>query len=248
MPRRRADAKPGSQQSRAQGTLNLPDRPRPTFRPAPPVGFGRGFGQNGPATGCCRVRLRSLATGVTALEKNGRGSADDFDGWGHRYHEHYPAGSRLDLEFRLSRLLVLASRGWINRIDSLLRGATGQTRARWQMLFALSFSGMPVTLSDLSARLRVQWPTLVRVVEGLEKDGYVTRTDNPGDGRSRLIHLTDSGRALIATIQPILDPAREKALSRLSDEELVLCTDLLHRILEGTRAGPDPASGEAPAA
>ncbi|PQA89500.1 MarR family winged helix-turn-helix transcriptional regulator [Hyphococcus luteus] len=157
---------------------------------------------------------------------------DQFDQWSSHYEDFYARGARLDREFRLSRMLVLAARSWMSRIDNILREETGETRARWQALFALGFAEQPATMSALSKRLRVQWPTLVRVMDGMEKDGLIRREDNPSDGRSKLVYVTAKGRRVMAKIQPILDRERAQVLSRLSDKELESCADMLERIFE----------------
>ena len=174
------------------------------------------------------VKRRKAADGGKAEAK----SVDYFDSWQTRYHDFYPENSRLDLEYRTSRMLVLAGRGWVNRIDNILRAETGQTRARWQVLFALGFAEQPVTLSEICRRVRVQWPTMVRVIEGMVNDGLILREDNPGDGRSKLARLTPRGMEVMEQIQPILDRERSRILSRLSVAELKLCAGLLNRIFE----------------
>lgn len=158
----------------------------------------------------------------------------EFDAWANRFHEFYPRGTRLELEYRLSRLLVMSGRSWTTHIDNTLRNATGQSRARWQALFTIAFGPQPATMTDLGARLFVQWPTLVRVIEGLEQDGLVSRVDNPRDGRSRLISLTEAGMAMVTRIQPILDKERRAALEGLDESELEQCAELLQRIFDKT--------------
>jgi len=156
---------------------------------------------------------------------------DDYlDAWTTSYGDYYPLGSRLDLEFRASRMLVLAGRSWTSRIDNILRVETGQTRARWQVLFALAFADQPVTMTEICRRVRVQWPTMVRVIDGMVGDGLILRADNPGDGRSKLICLTARGTEVMQQIRPILDRERARILARLSADELKICTDLLQRI------------------
>lgn len=172
---------------------------------------------------------------AVAEAENGGGAptiVDNFDDWVTRYHDFYPEDSRLDLEYRTSRMLVLAGRGWMNRIDNILRVETGQTRARWQVLFALAFADQPVTLTEICRRVRVQWPAMVRVIDGMVADGLILREDNPGDGRSKLAWLTPRGLEVMGQIQPILDRERARILGRLSTDELKLCADLLNRIFE----------------
>lgn len=161
---------------------------------------------------------------------------DDFDEWNTHYNDYYPRGTRLDDEFRTSRLLVMASRSWTYRIDNLLRMQTGQTRARWQILFTIAFAEQPVTMTAISRRVRVQWPTIVRVVEGIERDGLIEREDNPADRRSKLLRLTPEGEEVVARIQPTLDRERATLLAGLSDEELKECTRMLKMIFEAAIA------------
>lgn len=157
---------------------------------------------------------------------------DDFDGWSSLYNQFYPAGSRRDAKFRASRLLVLASRAWVSRIDSMLIRQTGQSRARWQVLFALAFAPQPATLTDISRRAHLQWPSLVRVVESMEREGLLARAGNPADGRSKLVSLTPEGEAMIGKIQPTLDRERAAILHHLSDAELQQTEALLTKVFE----------------
>ncbi len=158
--------------------------------------------------------------------------ARDLDSWARYYHDYYPANSRVDLEYRLSRMVVMAGRIWATHADNMLRAEAGQSRARWQTLFAIDFGEQPATMTDIGVRLNVQWPTLVRVLEGLEKDGLISRVDNPRDGRSRLVSITDAGRALLREVQPALDAERARLLAGLSDEELAKCCETLHLLMD----------------
>ena len=177
---------------------------------------------------------------MTNGEKKGRseriGNAD-FDSWASHYNEFYPQAERVDREYRLSRMLVMTGHAWTTLIDNKLRLATGQSRARWQTLFAIAFAPQPVMLTELGVRLNVQWPTLVRVVDWLATDGLIERIDNPHDGRSKLVSLTKAGADMVCRIQPILDREREAILADLDEEELAACAAMLKRVLKRVRAG-----------
>ena len=162
------------------------------------------------------------------------GHARDLASWAHFYHDYYPENSRHDLEYRISRLLVMAGRTWSTHIDNVLRGATGQSRARWQTLFVIAFGDQPATMTDIGVRLNVQWPTLVRVLDGLEKDGLISRIDNPRDGRSRLVSITEAGQAMLTQVKPVADAERSALLDGFTDEELSHCAAVLQRLLERT--------------
>lgn len=182
-------------------------------------------------------------------EEPGELGCEPFVEFGASFHALYPAGSRLELEFQVSRKLILAARQWVHLIDGTLRVATGQNRARWQTLFSIAFAEPPVTIVALSRRLSVRWPTLVRTLSNLEADGLIARTANPADGRSRIVELTAAGRAMLARIQPILDPTRAAMLQDLDAADLRRISDLLDRMLRriaGALPDQDTADGDPP--
>jgi len=145
---------------------------------------------------------------------------DTLAQWANRYGDFYPPGTRQDLEFRLTRNLIFAARRWTTISEETVKAATGQSRARWQTLFSIAFIDRAITILQLAERLGVQWPTLVRTLNGLEIEGFIQRVDNPDDRRSRLIQITPKGRGLVADVQPVLDPTRSAALAALTDDQL----------------------------
>lgn len=54
-------------------------------------------------------------------------------------------------------------------------------------------------LTDLAARAQMAKPSMQYLVDELEARGYVERQPDPGDGRAKLVHLTDRGWAQIHT-------------------------------------------------
>ena len=157
---------------------------------------------------------------------NGEG---EFDRWAARFGEFYPGGSRSELEFRFSRLLILAARRWSTHIDEVIRQRTGQPRSRWQTLAALAFSEGPTATIELAERMAVQWPSLIRTLNDLEAEGLIERRLNPADKRSRLVSITGKGLAVFAEVKTVLDPTRAELLAGFPDEELAAAERLLER-------------------
>lgn len=153
----------------------------------------------------------------------------EFDSWAARFGEFYTDGSRPEIEFRFSRLLILAARRWSTFIDEAIREKTGQPRARWQTLAALAFSDGPIATIELAERMAMQWPSLIRTLDGLEREGLVERRINPADKRSRRVTITDKGLAVFREVKAVLDPTRAGLLEGFSDEELRTAERLLDR-------------------
>jgi MarR family transcriptional regulator for hemolysin len=164
----------------------------------------------------------------------------EFDGWARRFGEFYAGGSRTELEFRFSRLLILAARRWSTYIDEVIRQRTGQPRSRWQTLAALAFSDGPIATIELAERMAVQWPSLIRTLNDLEEESLIERRINPADKRSRLVTITERGLAVFREVKAVLDPARAALLDGFPDEELAAAERLLDRFFAVTGEAGEP--------
>ena len=140
--------------------------------------------------------------------------------WGDDFHEQYRPASRVEKEFKLTHKLILTARRWTNHIDATVKAKTGLSRARWQTLSALSFSGAPVSVGALSRRLSVKWPTLVRTLNNLEAEGLISKNVDPSDQRSQLVTITSQGTAMWETVRAVLDPERASVLANISSDDL----------------------------
>ena len=158
-------------------------------------------------------------------------SQPDFDEWALNFDRFYEPASRAESEFLFTHHMVKGARRWLNLVDELLRDGADQSRARWQTLAAIIFSEGPIATLDLSYRMAVQWPTLIRTLNELEKDGMIRREVDPNDRRSRLISATEKGVALFHHAQAVLDPKRESVLSEFTKEELELGAKVLNRFV-----------------
>jgi MarR family transcriptional regulator for hemolysin len=153
----------------------------------------------------------------------------DFQSWAANFEDFYGSGTRLELEYRFTRQTVLAARKWTSYIDQTIRNATGHSRAQWQTLFTLAFVDEPTPTLELSQRVGVRWPTLIRTLNELEEQGMITRTQSRTDGRSRLVHITAQGRDVVAKVKQVLDPTRMELLRPISDEELEVAERVLKK-------------------
>lgn len=155
----------------------------------------------------------------------------EFDNWAQSFYDQYDRGSRLEHEFRLTRMLVITARKWTAHIDEKIRQRTGYTRARWQALSGISLSGAPVSTLELSERMGIQWPTLIRTLNELEAEGLIERKQDPNDRRYRLVEISPAGRRVLKDVRAILDPMRSALLTGLSEEELIATEQVLRRLL-----------------
>jgi MarR family transcriptional regulator for hemolysin len=147
-----------------------------------------------------------------------------------QYGQWYEQGSAEDLRFRFTSLLREAMRRWRVMLEEELR-AVGQTRAQWETLLVIVLSGERSTQKSLARRLRIEGPTLVRLLDKLEEDELIQRVQTPNDRRSKTIRPTRKGLALVRRLVKRTDQLRAGYLEGWSDEELKEGLALLGRLV-----------------
>ena len=89
-----------------------------------------------------------------------------------------------------------------------------------------------IQVRDLAVRAGVRKQTMAQTVDQLERAGYLERRPNPRDGRSRLVMLTERGRAVQPLAAGAGDRIEERWAELTSPEEFETLRGLLHRLLD----------------
>jgi DNA-binding MarR family transcriptional regulator len=107
-------------------------------------------------------------------------------------------------------------------LDEELRRSHGLPLSSYDVLVNLeSATDYQMRMSELADAVLLSRSGLTRLVERLERDGLLTRTDCPSDARGSLAVLTDAGLARLAEARKThLRGVRERFLDRFDDAEL----------------------------
>ena len=89
---------------------------------------------------------------------------------------------------------------------------------------------------ELAARLRVEPPTVTRMLQRLEGCGLVERRKDTGDARSFRVCLTEKGCALEGPVRERWGQVEDRAFRGMSEEEKVLLRGQLARVRENLDA------------
>lgn len=116
----------------------------------------------------------------------------------------------------------------------------GLTLSRARLLMELARKDGPIQ-SDLAGLLDIEQPTLVRLLDGLERNGMIERRAVEGDRRARRVFLTESARAQAQDILDFLTELRAGILQGIAPEELEAALDVLRRTSRNIAAGRSAA-------
>lgn len=87
----------------------------------------------------------------------------------------------------------------------------------------------PLTVKQVAEHATVDAPAATVAVNDLESRGLVNREVDPANRRSKLVSLTADGRAVVAALDSVDDPAPE-ALAGLDDADLVDLRRILDKL------------------
>jgi DNA-binding MarR family transcriptional regulator len=107
----------------------------------------------------------------------------------------------------------------------------GLHRGQPPLLFAL-WEQDGLTHTELAERLGVSAATISRMVQRMERAGFVQREPDATDQRVSRVYLAEAGRTIQTRVQKLFGELEAETLARLSPEECVL----LRRLLEHIRA------------
>jgi MarR family transcriptional regulator for hemolysin len=177
------------------------------------------------------ARVPALAEGQ---RRNGVDAAADSLDEPERYlaefHRHYPAESEREIQFRLTRAIVLAARRWRKLADKRIR-AMGQSMARWETLFLVAFSGDELTQRELARLISIEGPTMVRMLDLLAQEGLIERRQSESDRRMTSNSVTPAGAAIVEQIKDVTDGLRAQVLRDIDPADMEACQRVLGKII-----------------
>ena len=139
-------------------------------------------------------------------------------------------------DIRVTVNLVLVARRWRSLLDERLR-LIGQSSARMEALAAIINSPSLSAQVDIAKRLRIEGPTMTRMLDTLEADGLVERLPDPADRRTKQLRLTAAGEQVLEDVFAIADELRDRLLDGVPPERLEELNELLVMLTERLDAG-----------
>jgi MarR family transcriptional regulator for hemolysin len=130
--------------------------------------------------------------------------------------------------------VVLTSRAFERALNDEL-APHGITFPQWQVLGWLAFDG-ELTQAQLAQRMRVEAPTLVGILDRMERDGWISRQPAPDDRRKKLIQPCPKVKPIWETVMAACRRVRARALQGVEPEDVEHVKNVLQKIRENLNA------------
>jgi DNA-binding MarR family transcriptional regulator len=126
------------------------------------------------------------------------------------------------------------------RAHQLLEGI-GLYRGQPPVLFAL-WDQEGLTQTELADRLKITPATVTKMLQRMEKSGFIQRKPDPQDQRVTRVYLTDTGRTIQNQVEQVWTTMQQDAFSNFTPEELSSMRQFLSRVRDNLLS----ATGEQP--
>jgi len=137
----------------------------------------------------------------------------------------------------LDQLLAQVCRLKHARVQALLE-TLGLYEGQPSMLRTL-WAKEGLTHTDLARRLRVQPATITKMIQRMQKAGFVERRPDPEDERVSRVYLTEAGRAVQADVQGVWHTLEKEAFAEFTEEQRTLLRQFFLQIRDNlTRVAP----------
>ncbi len=123
------------------------------------------------------------------------------------------------LRLAYTQTLLLSGRQW-RRLANAATEAHGISEAKAMPLVLIARMGGAPRQTTLADAIGIEGPSLVRLLDPLEKTGLVARREDPTDRRAKVLTLTPAGQAVVARIEADLERLRDAAFAKVSAADL----------------------------
>jgi MarR family transcriptional regulator for hemolysin len=139
-----------------------------------------------------------------------------------------------DLERQLSRMIGEVSRAWRFQINQRLK-PFGLNLSMRRVLIELQTSEQGIMQRDLALRLGIEGPTLVRLLDNMEKTKWIRRIASADDKRCKFAVLTPKATRQMAAIEKQSDELRAEMMQDLSQEELKIAMQAMAKMAKNLK-------------
>lgn len=103
----------------------------------------------------------------------------------------------------------------------------GLSQAKWRALIIISSAKESPTQTELASLIGIEPPTLARLLDRLEKDGWIERAPATTDRRAKTVHLTSKAAETIRHIRKTASEIQSEALVGVPPETVRFMLDFL---------------------
>jgi len=149
-----------------------------------------------------------------------------------------------DFENSIGFVVNRTAKAFVKALDSELHDQVGITVGQWKVIVML-VKNNGLTQKEIADKLGLESPTLIPIIDKMEKEELVIRKVDPSDRRNNRIYRTDKADALWERMVQCASKVRQVSVKEISDTDLNIMRAALDKIWYNLRAEFNVSSANA---
>jgi MarR family transcriptional regulator for hemolysin len=148
---------------------------------------------------------------------------------------------KYDYQNNIGFIVNKTAKAFVKALDSELREKVGVTVGQWKvMVMLINQDGL--TQREIAERLGLEGPTLIPIIDKMERDDLVVRKVDPSDRRNNKIYRTEKANESWNEMLKCAVKVRQVSLKGIPDENIDNAKNVLELIYQNLRNQFDVAS------
>ncbi len=138
--------------------------------------------------------------------------------------------NKFDFENSIGFIINRTAKALIHAFDQELRNKFGITFGQWKIIIILTNNDDGLSQKEIADKLGLEGPTIIPIIDKLEKDGFVNRMVNKNDRRNNQIFLTEKTISLLDSIINYALKIKEISIRNISEQDLSITKHTLEKM------------------
>ena len=141
---------------------------------------------------------------------------------------------KYDFENSIGFIVNQAAKAFVKALDSELRQKVGITVGQWKvMVILVNQNGL--AQKEIAEKLALEGPTLIPIIDKMEKEGLVIRKVDRNDRRNNRIYRTEKANTLWNSMIECGLKIREISIKDIPDENVKIMKNALEKMWQNLR-------------
>jgi MarR family transcriptional regulator for hemolysin len=139
-----------------------------------------------------------------------------------------------DFQDNIGFIVNKTAKAFVKALDSELREKVGVTVGQWKVIVML-VNQDGLTQKEIAERLGLEGPTLIPIIDKMEKDDLVVRKVDPSDRRNNKIYRTEKANELWDKMVKCAVKVRQISLKDIPEDNIDITKNVLECVYQNLR-------------
>jgi MarR family transcriptional regulator, transcriptional regulator for hemolysin len=138
--------------------------------------------------------------------------------------------NKFDFENSIDFIINRTAKALIHTFEQELRNKFGITFGQWKIIIILANNNDGLSQKEIADKLGLEGPTIIPIIDKLEKDGFVNRMVDKNDRRNNQIFLTEKTTSLLDSIINYTLKINEISIMNVSEQDISITKHTLEKM------------------